>query len=92
VLKARNAKRALCAKGFREDNSRDHDYYFFYFQNKKSHINTKISHSETDLNDYLCAAMAKQTKLSKKQFVQLVGCALTADAYEQLLIAGGHVR
>jgi len=85
-------KQALCAKGFKEDNGRDHNYYFFHYQGKKSQINTKISHNEKDLDDYLCTAMAKQVKLTKKQFGALVDCALTGQAYEQILVTAGHVR
>ncbi|HUD15120.1 MAG TPA: hypothetical protein VMQ56_15820 [Terracidiphilus sp.] len=92
MLKPRDVKQALCAKGFREDNSRDHNYYFFYYQGKKSHINTKISHNESDLNDFLCSAMARQVKLTRKQFGAFVECALTGEAYEQLLVTAGHVR
>lgn len=92
MLKVKDARRALCGKGFKEDRSRDHCYYFYHFENKKSHINTKISHGETELNDYLCTAMAKQIRLTKTQFTKLIECDLTAEAYQQLLFAGGHIK
>jgi hypothetical protein len=65
---------------------------FFYYRGKKTHINTKIGPNESDLDDYLCTAMAKQVNLTKKQFGALVECTLTDEVYGQMLIAAGHVR
>jgi hypothetical protein len=42
--KARDVKKALKLKGFREE-ERDHWYYFFYHAGKKTDIYTKISHN-----------------------------------------------
>jgi hypothetical protein len=92
VLKARDARSALCAKGFREDDSRHHCFYFFYFEGRKSSEYTKISHNATDLDDFLCGAMAKQIRLTKKQFISLVDCNIDAEAYAKLLVETGHIR
>ena len=46
-----------------------------------------MSHSAGDLSDSLLGLMAKQVKLSKGDFLLLVDCPLTYEAYEQVLIA-----
>ena len=50
-------------------------------------VYTKMSHSAGDLSDSLLGLMAKQVKLSKGDFLLLVDCPLTYEAYEQVLIA-----
>jgi hypothetical protein len=90
--KARNVKQALLAKGFRED-KRDHYFYFFHYNGKKSNIYTKISHSSisSELSKPLCGLMARQIKLSGQQFQQLIDCPLTKDMYIDILVAGRHL-
>jgi len=85
VLKARDASKALKKKGFSEDNKRDHFYYFFCHDGKKSNIYTKISHNETDLGLPLCSAMARQIKLNVSDFKEFVDCKLTAERYREIL-------
>ncbi len=89
-LKARDVKKSLRAKGFAEEN-RDHCYYFFVYDGKKSQINTKISHSETEIDDRNCSSMARQMKLSNPQFKDFVECCLTKEAYLAVLIQAGHI-
>ena len=88
--KARDVKRALQSKGFVEESSH-HWRYFFYYLGKKSHIRTKISHSETDISKGLCSAMARDMKLTGPQFEEFVDCDLTAQGYIDLLIAAKHL-
>jgi hypothetical protein len=88
--KARDVKRALLAKGFREDPSH-HWYYRFYHEGKKSPIYTKISHSATDLSKMLCGAMARQMKLTSPQFEEFVECTITAEKYTTILISGKYL-
>jgi hypothetical protein len=47
--KTREVKAALVRKGFAEESKRDHLYYFFLNEGKKTRIYTKISHGETDI-------------------------------------------
>jgi hypothetical protein len=89
-LKARDVKKSLKAKGFGEEN-RDHFYYFFVYNGKKSPIHTKISHGETDIDDRNCASMARQIKLTNPQFKNFVDCCLTKEAYLEVLIQTGHI-
>jgi hypothetical protein len=91
VFKARDVSAALCAKGFQEDRKRDHRYYFFYHDGRKSSIQTKISHNAADIDDFLCSAMSRQIRLTRPQFKDFVECPLRAEAYLKLLIEAGHL-
>ena len=88
--KARDVKKALETKGFREQ-KRDHWYYHFYHNGKKSQIYTKISYGETDISNMLCSAMARQIKLSGRQFESFIECTLTGEMYLKVLIDGKHI-
>ncbi|MGA2914300.1 MAG: hypothetical protein ABSE07_12420 [Methanoregula sp.] len=63
-------------KGFKEDRGRKDIFYYFYYNGKKSHIFTKMSHNPGDLDEWHISQMATQIKLTKKQFVDLVDCPL----------------
>jgi hypothetical protein len=89
-FKAREVKKALTGKGFKEEN-RDHHYYFLYYLGKKSPINTKISFGETDLDPRLSSFMARQIKLTSPKFKDFVDCKLTEEKYVELLIQSGHI-
>jgi hypothetical protein len=91
IFKSREVSAALRRKGFREQSERDHKYYFFYHDGKKSRINTKISHGESEIDDYLCSAMSQQMRLTRAQFRKLVECPLTAKQYLTLLIEAGYL-
>lgn len=76
----------LTEKGFvRED--RDHRFYFLYVDGKYTGIYTKTSRGKgyKTLGNDLVSAMAKQVKLSKPQFVELVSCTLSREEYLNLL-------
>jgi hypothetical protein len=88
--KARDVKKALTTKGFREE-ERDHHYYFFYHNGKKSSVHTKISMGQTDISRPLCAMMARQVRLSSAEFGKFLDCTLSAEAYATAMISGGHV-
>ena len=90
---ARDVKAALLKKGFHETakKKRDHDYYFFMYNGKKTNVYTKISHGEREIHDGNCSLMARQIKLSNPQFNDFVGCLLRSDQYLQHLVQGNHV-
>ncbi|MGA2336999.1 MAG: hypothetical protein ABSG08_16655 [Terriglobales bacterium] len=92
--RAQDVKYSLEVKGFREstEGTRDHHYYFFYRNGKKTNILTKISHGEREITDDNCSNMAHQMKLSTSQFHEFVACPLTLEEYLKLLIAGRHLR
>jgi hypothetical protein len=80
-------KDALQKKGFRLIDG-DHMYFTYYSQDgKKSSVHTKISRGAKykTLTDNLLALMSKQCKLPKSDFISLVDCPLTREAYEEKL-------
>jgi predicted RNA binding protein YcfA (HicA-like mRNA interferase family) len=82
---------ALTKKGFQETEG---DHHFFVYQTKKgkkSLARTKTSHSMKDISDDLLSQMAKQCKVSKRQFLDLIDCDIERDGYENLLSKAGHV-
>ena len=89
----RNAKdvtASLTGKGFQPHDG-DHHFYRLFIDGKNAGIRTKISHGERDIGDNLLAQMAKQTKLVKKEFLELVASPLTLDQYVKLLRERGHL-
>jgi len=98
--KAREVKAALLKKGFKPEQSkpgqkkknRDHEYFFFYLQDKKTNIFTKISHGETEIHDQNCSHMARQIRLNNSQFKDFVDCPLDGPGYLRILVQGRHVE
>jgi hypothetical protein len=53
---------------------------------------TKTSHGSTkDLGDGLLKEMARQVRISKVQFLDLVDCPMSRDQYQQLLADGEYL-
>jgi hypothetical protein len=91
-LKVRDVASALTTKGFKEAPNRDHRYFFLHLSGKKTHINTKISHGETEIHDQNCSLMAKQMKLTSPQFRDFVDCDIELDKYVKILTDAGHLK
>ncbi len=84
-------EKSLLNKGFQAGGG-DHNYFFYYsIAGKKTTVRTKTSHGAREIDDNLLAQMAKQCKLSNKDFGLLVECPLTRDAYEAKLVSAGVV-
>ena len=81
TIKVRKVRNALTKKGFVEDRSKDHIYFFYRPDDKKHSIHTKISHGEVDIDDSLIRFMAKQIKLDRDEFLKFVMCTLSKDEY-----------
>jgi hypothetical protein len=80
---------ALLRKGFRKKDG-DHHYYIYHtLAGKKSRVFTKASHSHKSISDDLLSQMAKQCRLQRQQFFNLLDCPLSQDAYEQILGSQG---
>jgi hypothetical protein len=89
--KTTELENALKKKGFHKSNNH-HEMYLFYYENKKTSVRTRLSHGAKEYSDNLLAQMAKQVKLDRSQFDDLIDCPLTAKGYVQHLIAKGHIR
>lgn len=88
---ARDVANGLEKKGFRRRDN-DHAFFHLWIGEKKTAIYTKISHAEREIGDNLLSVMARQIRLTRQQFVQLVDCPLSLEEYTALLRAGGHVK
>jgi predicted RNA binding protein YcfA (HicA-like mRNA interferase family) len=76
---AREVMASLEKKGFTKKEN-DHTFFHLWVDGKKTTVYTKVSHGEKEIHDNLLGAMARQLRLSKKQFLELVDCPLTFDA------------
>jgi predicted RNA binding protein YcfA (HicA-like mRNA interferase family) len=87
---AKDVAAGLAVKGFVRREG-DHHFYSLLVGGKKTGIITKVSHGEKEIHDGLLAQMAKQTRLVKKDFLDLVDCPLSAEDYLRKLRDGGHL-
>jgi hypothetical protein len=77
----------LKSKGFRQTEG-DHHYLTYYtLAGLKTRVFTKTSHSMKEIPDNLLAQMAKQCRLPRGHFLNLVDCSLARTAYEAILQA-----
>ena len=87
---AKDVASGLQRKGF-EPRQGDHAFYHLYVQGKKTAVFTKISQGEKEINDRLLGMMARQVRLSRKQFFELVECPLSLDEYLKHLQKAGVI-
>jgi predicted RNA binding protein YcfA (HicA-like mRNA interferase family) len=87
---ARDIASNLQRKGFVPDEG-DHTFYRLFVDGKNTGIRTKISHGEKEIHDGLLAQMAKQARLVKKEFLELVDCPMSDARYLELLRERGHL-
>lgn len=83
----------LPKKGFVEQDDRDHIFYHFHHDGKKTHIRTHVSHGSKykTLGNELVGQMAKQCKLTSKNFRGLAECNFSHEDYIKLLKAAGEI-
>lgn len=82
----REIQKALCNKGFIEQNN-DHYFYTLEYNGKKSAIFTKISKGSDykTINQGLLSLMSKQLKLTKHEFLELIDCQMDYINYIKIL-------
>lgn len=88
--KAKDVSGTLLRKGFRQHQG-DHAFFRLYVDGKKTRIGTKISHGEKEIHDALLGQMARDAKLVKSEFLELVDCPMSEQHYVALLRERGHV-
>ena len=90
VRSGRDIDAALRKKGFTRDSDGDHLRYFFTMPDKgKMRIMTLMSHGtfgET-IGAPLISQMARQLRLTKKQFLELVDCTMDEEGY-RIVVSG----
>ncbi len=88
---ARLVMAALEKKGFQKREN-DHTFFHLYVGGKKTIVFTKVSHGEKEIPDKLLGVMARQLKIKKKQFLDLIDCPLTEEKYLEILRQAGIVE
>ena len=84
-IKTRKIALSLQNKGFEAEETH-HTYFWFYHNDQRTHIKTKISHGSNEYGDNLLSAMQKQLKLnSKKELLDLINCPMSQEDYIRLL-------
>ena len=83
----------LPKKGFVEQDDRKHVFYHLYYEGKKTHIRTHVSHGSKSrtLGDDLVSKMAVQCKLTVKNFRGLAECTVSQEDYFKLLKEAGEI-
>ena len=93
MLKRREIENALKRKGFRQSNG--HHKFFIYFtkEGKKTIVSTKTSYGtgHSDIGSELVNRMARQCKITSREFTDLVKCSLSRDQYELELEQQGAI-
>ena len=89
--RAKDIEAGLSRKGFQRRESKD-AYFHLWIDGKKTAIYTKMSQGETEIHDVLVSAMARQLKLTTRQFGDLIECPLKLDEYTRILRDGGHIE
>ena len=86
TLERRNVVASLKKKGFEEDRRGHHIFYVYWGRaGSISRIRTRVSHSKKvkTFDQGLVGDMARQCKLSMKDFVKLVDCSMDRQEYEK---------
>lgn len=92
VRSKRDVEAALKKKGFRQDEGDHHWFIYWTADGLKTTIRTKTSHGSTkDLGDGLLKEMARQLRIAKGNFLDLVDCPLSGEQYELGLREEGHI-
>ena len=84
-------EKSLLKKGFLPSGG-DHNFFFYHSNaGKKTIVRTKTSHGGKEIDDNLLSQMAKQCKLTKSQFLDLVDCPMDRDKFEAVLSKSGQL-
>ena len=85
----RSVETAMRKKGFVQDENTHHKFYYVTTKGCISSIFTQTSHGSKNktLDDSLLGLMARQCKLTKKEFLKLVDCDLDQNGYEKMMIS-----
>ncbi len=89
--KPREIRDGLQNKGFSVSNA-DHKKYILFVKGTKTSVWTKVSHgSKSEIGDPLLSIMARQLRLRKSQFLDLIDCPLSQNDYLVILHENDHI-
>lgn len=86
--KAREVLSGLKRKGFVEEREGHHIFLIYEtIAGLRTDIRTRLSHQSggNDVGDPLLGAMARQVRLSRREFDELIDCPLSRQEYESKL-------
>jgi len=81
----KDVEASLIKKGFCNREGDHHYYIYFTINGLKSRVFNKTSHSMKEISEDLLSMMARQCKLTRKHFVDLIDCPLDHPSYENIL-------
>lgn len=84
-------ERGLKNKGFGVAESHHHYFIYYSIDGKKTAVKTKTSHGQREISDDLIAKMARQVKVSRSEFLDLIDCPLSRKDYESILVSSGFI-
>ena len=89
----KSVESALLAKGFQQDNNDHHFFVYFTTDGRKTRARTKTSHTAKmkDIPENLLSQMAKQCKVTRAEFLNLVDCPMDRRRYEEVLTERGEL-
>ena len=88
--KVRDIISDLQRKGFRSQEN-DRTFLHLWVGGKKTPVWTKRSHGEKEIGDRLLGLMARQLRVTRREFNDLVDCPLSEDEYVRMLREGDHI-
>lgn len=84
TLKVRQVNKALTAKlGFERHDSH-HRIYRLYLDGQLV-ARTFVSHGQRELTVFHIGQMSRQMRLSRKEFIDAIGCPLDRETYDNLI-------
>ena len=91
--RTRDVEKSLLAKGFLNDRTTDHKYFFLYIDGKKTSVSTKLSHGREpiDKNTPLFKSFKLQLRLTGKELENFFNCPLSFEEYCSILIQNGEI-
>ena len=82
---------SLLKKGF-EEKQASHRQMIIFINGQKTSIVTFISHGKKEISDELMHKMARQLRLSHKQFCELVDCSMNGETLKEFYLDEGIVK
>jgi len=89
-IKTKNIQKALIKKGFQERSSDHFKYLLYDSKGRRIPIGTIISHGSKEYSDNLLHKMARQLRLEKSDFLDLIECPLSKERYYEILRSKGY--
>jgi hypothetical protein len=80
----------LLQKGFVRDESH-HTMLRLVVNGRKTRIHTWFSHGRRKANDWLIGQIAREMRLSKRELLAFLECAIGGEQYVQLMVDRGHL-